>query len=202
MAERTPARTASKSPAGGREAGSAGVATPRSRKGEPSYFSSAAGRGLYGAGYRIPVGWPGPVNVTFKRSGKNTRGSSSHGVRGAGRRDRGRHSVNSVSVGRRHDRTVWSRVLGLWKVDRPERVAIQREEGDAGAHVHGRRGVLSRESVRPLGLSVQEYRGPRTDSRSVHWNHVRMASCPPVDHRRALFFWMAARLRRESVVCA
>src|SRR3989441_12249775 len=33
-----------------------------------------------------------------------------------GRRYRGGHSVNSVSVGRRDDRTVWGRVLGIREV--------------------------------------------------------------------------------------
>src|SRR5207249_11259474 len=81
------------------------------------------------------------------------------GVRGAGRRNRGRHSVNSVSVGRRDDGTVSGRVLGIWEVDRPECLAVQREDGHAGAHVHGRRRVLSRESVRALGLPIEERRG-------------------------------------------
>src|SRR5207245_10958706 len=80
MAGRTRARTASRSPAGGRAAGSAGGASPRSRNGEPWYLSSAAVRGPLGgrasASGRV---WPGPVNVTFKRPDKNTRGSSSQG---------------------------------------------------------------------------------------------------------------------------
>src|SRR3989442_8746859 len=200
MAGRTPARKASKSPAGGREAGSAGVATPRSRKGEPSYVSSAPGRGLRGSGYRIPVGWPGLVNVTFKPPDKNTRGSSSHGVRGAGRRYRGRHSVNSVSVGRRHDRAVWSRVLGLWKVDRPERLAVQREKGHAGAHVHGRRRILSRESVCAVGLPVQKCGRPRPDFGSLHRNHIRVVARTDLDYRRELLHWLAARLRRDDAL--
>src|SRR5437879_2958665 len=64
------------------------------------------------------------------------------GVWGAGRKYRGRHSGNSVSVGRWHDCAVCDCVLGLWEVDRSERLAIRCEEGDAGAHVHGWRRVL------------------------------------------------------------
>src|SRR5256712_5877084 len=41
-------------------------------------------RGLFCVGWGIWAGSPGPVNVTFKRPDKNTRGSSSQGVRGAG----------------------------------------------------------------------------------------------------------------------
>src|SRR3989475_3848383 len=119
-----------------------------------------------------------------------------------GRRYRGGHSVNSVSVGRRDDRIVWDRVLGIREVDRPERVAIRREEGDAGAHVHGWRRVLSRESVRPLGLSVQERRRARTDFGSVHRDHVRMASRAALDHRREIFYWLAFGLRRDDVFCS
>src|SRR5207245_9125472 len=80
LAGRTRARTASRSPAGGRAAGPAGVASPRSRNGEPWYLSSAAVRGPLGgrasASGRV---WPGPLNVTFKQPDKNTRGSSSQG---------------------------------------------------------------------------------------------------------------------------
>src|SRR3989449_3767861 len=94
---------------------------------------------------------------------------------GSGRKSNGGHTRDSVPVGRRYDRRVRGRLLGLWKVDRPECVAVRREEGDARTHVHGRGGVLPRQSIRALGIPVQERRGPRADSRSVHRDHVRLA---------------------------
>src|SRR5438309_2407396 len=57
---------------------------------------------------------------------------------GRGRNSDGGHTRDSVPVGRRYDRTVRGRLLGIWQVDRPERVAVGRQEGDARAHVHGR----------------------------------------------------------------
>src|SRR3989442_329463 len=91
---------------------------------------------------------------------------------GSRRRYCDRPSVNAVSVGRRDDWTVWGRVLGIRKVDRPERVAVQREEDHAGTHVHGWRGVLPGKSVRPMGISVQECLGPRTDPVPVHRDNI------------------------------
>ena len=122
------------------------------------------------------------------------------GVRGAGRRNRGRHSVNSVSVGRRDDGTVCGRVLGIREVDRPERLAVQREEGHPGAHVHGRRRVLSRESVRALGLPIQERRGARAHFGPLHRSHIWMASRAPVDYRRKLLHRVASGLRFDDAV--
>src|SRR2546427_581005 len=122
------------------------------------------------------------------------------GVWGAGRRYRGRHSGNSVSVGRGHDCAVCDCVLGLWEVDRSERLAIRCEEGDAGAHVHGWRRVLSRESVRPVGLSIQERRRARPDSRSVYRHHVRLDPRSHLDHRRELLHRLASGLRINDVV--
>src|SRR3989441_5180238 len=137
------------------------------------------------------------VNVTFKRPDRVTRAARSHGV-GTRRSSDGRLPANAVSVGRRDDRTVCGRVLGLRKVDRPERVAIQREEDHAGAYVHGRRGVLSGEPVCPVGLPVQECRRARSDPRAVYRCHVWMVARVAVDHRRELFYRLAAGLRLEE----
>src|SRR5437667_7591398 len=142
------------------------------------------------------------VNVTFKRPDRVTRAARSHGVGTRRSSDgRGRLPANAVSVGRRDDRTVCGRVLGLRKVDRPERVAIQREEDHAGAYVYGRRGVLSGEPVCPVGLPVQECRRARSDPRAVYWCYVWLAARVAVDHRRELLHRLAAGLRLDDAVC-
>src|SRR2546425_13261703 len=120
---------------------------------------------------------------------------------GSRRRYCDRPSVNAVSVGRRDDWTVWGRVLGIRKVDRPERVAVQREEDHAGTHVDGWRGVLPGKSVRPMGISGQKCRGPRTDPGPVPRDNIWVAARAALDHWRELLHRLALGLRRDDVVC-
>src|SRR5204863_5830610 len=136
---------------------------------------------------------PCRVNVTFKRPGTDTVTASRIGA-GSWEESHGRHTRNAVSVGHRNDRDLLGRLLGLWQVDRPEHLAVRREEDDARSHVHGRGRIFPGEPLRPVGLSIQKRRSPRPHPGSVHWHHLRLASRSLVDHRWEFLHWVAAGL--------